>query len=112
MSTFHQNNQKISGNQYNIGGNAVFGEVPSTLQKLISEIENAAETNSISPETAARTKSCIKDAISETEKIEPNPETVIKKLNRAKALIEGVASAGGVIKVLIEVTEMVKKLFP
>ena len=111
MVTFNQNNQKISGNQYNIGGNSVIniGQMPNILQSIIPEIEKAQETGSISQETAIGVKNEVGNALAESKKSEPETKVVIKKLNDAKALIEGVASAGGLVKIIIESIEMVRK---
>lgn len=114
MATFNQNGQKISGNQYNIGGNSIIniGQVPNMLQSLIPEIENAQKIGSITQETATSVKNEVEQAIAESKKSEPNAKTVIEKLNGAKTLIEGLASAGGLVKTIIEAAEIVRKFIP
>lgn len=111
MTTFNQNGQKISGNQYNIGGNSIIniGQIPDILQFLIPEIENAKKIGSIPHETATSVKNEVEQAIIESKKPEPNTKTVIERLNGAKSLLEGLASAGGLVKMIIEVTEMVRR---
>jgi hypothetical protein len=111
MVTFNQNNQKISGNQYNIAGNAVIniGQIPNILQSIIPEIEKAQETGSISQETATDVKNEVENALAESKRSEPDTKTIIEKLNGAKALIEGVSSAGDLVKIIIESIEMVRK---
>lgn len=114
MTTFNQNGQKISGNQYNIGGNSIIniGQMSNMLQSLIPEIENAQKIGSITHETASSVKNEVEQAIVESRKPEPNTKTIIEKLNGAKALIEGFASAGGLVKIIIEAAEMVRRFIP
>ena len=114
MTTFNQRGQKINGNQYNIGGNSVIniGEVPNALQLLIQEIEHAEKNGSLTPETATGAKGEVQDAIAEAKKPEPNSKLIVGKLNGAKALIEGLASATGLVKVLVEAVDMVRRLIP
>jgi len=114
MTTFNQNGQRISGNQYNIGGDSIIniGQISNMLQLLIPEIENTEREGSITSETAANVKNEVERAIIESKKSDPNTKMIVEKLNGAKALIEGLASAGGLVKIIIEATEMVRKFIP
>lgn len=114
MTTFNQNGQRVSGNQYNIGGNSIVnvGQISGILQSLIPEIEDAQKIGSITHETATSVKNEVEQAIAESKKPEPNTKKVIEKLNGAKMLIEGLASAGGLVKLFVEAAEMVRKFIP
>lgn len=119
MTNFDQRNQQVSGNQhnYNIAGDFNFGtiqskfDIPTELHKLISEVGKATQSGALNPETAVDLEAKIKKAIVETQKPEPDPQAVIGHLDGAKALIEGMASAAGLVTVLAQAAEAIRRLF-
>lgn len=119
MTIFNQNNQKVQGTQNNIGGDLTINwgtiekksEVFGELIKIISLLNDAEQQGIINSQTAIKVKSEMNQAIDETKKSEPKSENIIEKINSAKSLIEGLASAGGLVKILIEATEVVKRFF-
>jgi ribosomal protein S20 len=117
MTTFDQRNQKVSGNQYNIAGDFNFdsiqnkSDISSELQKLIPEINKAAQNEVINPETAIDVEARVKKAVLEAQKQEPNPKTILDNLDKAKGLIESLTSATGLVSGLVKAINMVRRLF-
>ena len=119
MGTFNQNNQIVHGDQYNVSGNASinFGvikqksEVADELTKLLNVLDSLIQKGIISTEIASNAKVELQSAIAETQKSEPVSNKIIDKINNAKALIEGIASAGGLVKILVEAADIVRKFF-
>lgn len=119
MSTFNQNNQNIHGNQVNIGGDLIVSfnkimeksEIPTELIKIITALNEAQQKGIINAEIVSESKKQVEESINEIQKPNPNVKSVIENLNGAKNLIEGIASAGGLVKIFIEAAEMIRKFF-
>jgi hypothetical protein len=119
MTIFDQNNQNVHGNQYNVGGDIIIkfaevnekSELPFELSKVITVLREAETRGVIDAKTASESEKKVAESIDEIRKPEPNVRDVIEKLNGAKTLIEGLTSAGGLVKMLIEAAEMVRKFF-
>ncbi len=113
MSTFNQNNQKVYGNQYNVGGDLIVNpEVSRILDNLILEVKKSTENGNIPNAVATKMQTQIQDVVAEIKKPECNKMTILEKLNGAKSLIEGVASASGLIKILVETADFLQKTLP
>jgi hypothetical protein len=119
MTRFDQRNQNIGGNQINIGGDLLIdfreitqeSEIPLELMKVIAALSEAERKGIISAEMSTQLKRHVQESIGEAQKPNPNAKNIIENLNGAKTLIEGIASAGGLVKVLIEASEMVRRFF-
>jgi hypothetical protein len=116
MATFDQRGQKVNY-QYNAAGDINFGtvqsklEIVSELQKLQREIQRATEAGAVDADVAIDVESKIKKAILQTQKPESDKKTTLDYLNEAKALLEGVTSAAGLVTALTQAAEVVKRLF-
>jgi len=116
MATFDQRGQKVNY-QYNAAGDINFGTIQSKLeivpelQKLQREIQQAIEAGVIGEDVAIDVEAKMKKAILQAQKPEPDKRTTLDYLNEAKALLEGVASAAGLVTALTQAVEVVKRLF-
>jgi hypothetical protein len=88
MSVFDQRGQSVS-NQYNAAGDINFGD---------AEIATDAEYH-------------ITKAVQQAKKPEPDKKAILDHLATAKAAIEGVAAASGMITALVKAAEVVSKFF-
>jgi len=119
MTIFHQNNQSVHGSQYNIGGDFIVSfnevkeksEIPSELFKIIAALNEAEQKGVINAKISLESRKQVQESIDEIQKPNPNIKSVIEKLNGAKILVEGIASAGGLIKIFIEAAELIRKFF-
>lgn len=120
MPVFDQRGSKVN-KQVNIAGNVYgdinFGEIQdktdlvAELKKLLAEFSKAAQTENISDELSIDIEANIKKAIIQSEKPQPDKNIILKHLIEAKALIEGVSSAIGLITALSQAIEIVRRIF-
>jgi len=116
MTVFDQRGQHVNY-QYNAAGDINFGTVQNKvdlvgeLEKLKAEIGKAGAAQVIDAEVVTDAEYQITKAMQEAKKPEPKKETVLERINGAKALIEGVAAAGGMVAALIKAAELVQKFF-
>ena len=116
MATFDQRGQKVNY-QYNAAGNINFGsvqdkvDVSEELQKLLAEVRKAAEANVFGDEVAVDVEAKVKKAIIQSQKPESDKKTTIDYLNEAKALIEGITSASGLVAGIVQAIEMIRRVF-
>ena len=120
MPIFDQRGSKVN-KQFNIAGNVYgdinFGEVQdktdlvAELKKLLAEVSKAAQSGNINNELSIDVEANIKKAIVQTEKPQPDKNVVLKHLGEAKALIEGVTSAIGLVAALSQAIEIVRRIF-
>lgn len=117
MTTFDQRNQKVKGNQLNVGGDINFGAVNNVadlvieLERLILEISKAVEVSGLNAEVAADVEAKVKKAVIHAKKPKPNKSTILKHLSEAKALLDGVASSATLVSILLQASETAKRLF-
>jgi len=117
MTVFDQRYQKVNY-QYNAAGDINFNSVESTmdvvvqLEKLEVELARAIHAGLFDEDTATNAQYRLKKAVQQAKKPEPSKKTILQHLNEAKALIQGVASAAGLVTALIKAAEMVQKFFP
>lgn len=116
MSVFDQRDQKV-GTQYNAAGNMSFGNVQnrsdviSELEKLKTEVTNARDAEVINAEIATDVDYHITKAVQQASKPEPNKNTILEHITKAKDLIKGVAEAGGIVTALMKVAELIQNFF-
>lgn len=116
MAVFDQRGQMVTY-QYNANGNINFGavqnrmELVTELEKLKAEFDRAVQQNVFDVETAIETDAKLKLIIAEVHKPEPDKQTLLERINTAKALIDGVTAAGGMVTSLASATELVQKFF-
>jgi hypothetical protein len=116
MAVFDQRGQSVTY-QYNAAGDINFGtvqnrvELVAELEKLKAEFDHAVQQNVFDEETAIEAESKFKLAIAEAKKPEPNKQTLLDRINGAKALVEGVTAASGMITALVTAAQLVQKFF-
>lgn len=116
MAIFDQRGQHVNY-QYNAAGDINFGAVQNRidvigeLEKLQVELGKAIEAGVFEEETATDAKYRLDKAVQQAKKPEPDKKSIMDHLNEAKALIEGVAAAGGMVAALMQAAEVVQKFF-
>lgn len=116
MPVFDQRGQHVTY-QYNAAGNINFGTVQNQvdvldeLTKLQAELTKAIEADIFDEDTATDAEYQLKKAVQQAQKPEPEKKTVLEHLQEAKALIEGVAAAAGLVTALSQAAAMVQKFF-
>ena len=116
MTIFDQRGQHVTY-QYNAAGNINFGAVQNPvdltaeLEKLLAEMQKASQAGAIDEETATDAEYQLKKAVQQAKKPEPDKKTILQHLTDAKAAIEGVAAAAGMVGALVKAAELVQKFF-
>lgn len=116
MSIFDQRGQNVNY-QYNAAGDINIGGVQNQaglikeLSKLGAEMEKAMSAGAIDEDIAVDAEYQLKKAIQHAKEPAADKGKIIEHLNEAKALIEGVASAAGLVTALVKAVEMVQKFF-
>src|SRR5512142_1468430 len=112
MAQFDMRDQRVNS-QYIAGRDMHFGAV-QTPADLIAELEQpkaqfaqAKDTGVISEETAIEAEYQVTKAIQQTKKPQPDKKTILDHLNAAKALIEDVTAASGLVTALVGAIEVV-----
>ena len=116
MTQFDQRGQQVT-NQYNAGRDMNFGAVQNRVD-LVTELEHlkeqftqARKVGMLREETATDAEYQVTKAIQQANKPEPEKKTILNHLNIAKALIEDIAAASGLLTALVSAVEVVQKLF-
>lgn len=115
-TTFDQRGQTVTY-QYNAAGDINFGAVQNRmdlvgeLEKLRSELTKAVDAEAIDGEIVSDARYQIEKAVIQAKKPEPDKKTIIDRLNDAKALLQGVTAAAGMVEALMKATELAQKLF-
>ena len=79
------------------------------LEELVQEIRTMTTKKYLAPDVAKKMEHELQEAIAESKKAEPDSRLIVGKLNGAKTLIEGVASASGLLTDFAETTTKVKR---
>ena len=116
MAQFDMRGQNVS-NQYNAGRDINFGAVQNSveliaqLEKLKEELTKARQAGIIDKKKAADAEYQITKAAQAAEEPKPEKKTILDHLNMAKAFIEDIAAASGVVTALVSAVQVVQKLF-
>lgn len=116
MPTFDQRGQKVNY-QYNIAGNLNFGsatnsaEVIRELKNLIQEVNTATSAGVIDSDKSIDVEANLKKAVILAEKPQPDKQGILEYINSAKAILEGLVSATGLINGFMQAIEMIKRVF-
>ena len=116
MPVFDQRGQQVSY-QYNAAGDINLGAVQNKidligqLEQLQAELDKAIQANVFDEETATDAGYRLKKAVQQAKKPEPDQKSILDHLTEAKALIEGVAAAGGLVTALVQAAEVVRNFF-
>ncbi len=118
MAKFDQRNQQVV-NQINAEkiGVVNFGTVQSKaelvteLRNLLSEVNKANQSGNIKEDVSIDVESHIRKAVVEIEKPEPKKNPIIEHLEGAKSLLDGIASATGLVSALMQAMKIAGTLF-
>jgi len=117
MPIFDQRGQHVNY-QYNAAGDINFGAVQNRmdlvtqLEALRVELDRAVAQGVFQDEeVAVETEGSLKKALIQAKKPEPDKKKLIDHLQGAKALLEGVTAAAGLVGALATATALVQKLF-
>lgn len=116
MSIFDQRGQKVNY-QYNIAGNLNFGSATNSndavqeLKKLLEEVNKATTKGVIDAEVSIDVEANIKKAVILAEKPQPDKQGILEHIQGAKTLIDGLASATGLIGGFMQAIEMIQRVF-
>ena len=118
MAKFNQLKQQVVNqvnaqtvNVVNFGSVQNKEELIVELQKLLTEVNKATKAGIIQEDVSVDIESHIKKAVIEAEKPEPKKESILDHIDGAKSLLEGIASAAGLVTALIQAAKIVGNLF-
>ncbi|MDH3256845.1 MAG: hypothetical protein OEM27_04455 [Nitrospinota bacterium] len=83
-------------------------ECGHALEELVQEIRKMTAKNHLASDVAAKMEHELQEAIAEAKKDPQDLKLILEKLNGAKALVEGVASASGLLPNIAETITLVK----
>jgi hypothetical protein len=116
VAQFDMRGQRVT-NQCNAGRDMNFGAVQTPvdllaeLEKLNEQFTQAKEAGVLSEETATDTQYQVTKAIQQARKPDPDKKTIVDHLTTAKALLENITAASGLVTALVGAVEVVQKLF-
>ena len=82
------------------------------IEELAQEIRKMTTRDHLASNVVAKIEIELQAAIAESKKDLPDSKLIIGKLNRAKRLIEGVASASGLLNNFSETKTLIKRYLP
>lgn len=116
MTTFNQEGQNVI-NQYNAGGDINFAsgqnaqDLVAVLEQLKRQLAQASKDGIINEETSTDAEYQLTKALQQAKKPQPDKKTILNYLNTAKELVEGIATTGGLVAALVNITELVRRIF-
>ena len=116
MAQFDMRGQRVT-NQYNAGRDMNFGAVQTPddlitlLVQLNGQVTQAQEAGVLTEETATDAQYQVTKAIQQARKPDPDKKTIVDHLTTAKALLENITAASGLVTALVGAVEVVQKLF-
>lgn len=116
MTVFDQRDQKVTY-QYNAAGNINIGDVQNRedlveeLGKLRDEIEKAKLAGVIIDDIAIDAEYYVQKAIQAAKKPEPDKNSFMDHLGKAKELLGDVTAAAGLVTALLKAAEVAQRLF-
>jgi len=116
MAQFDMRGQRVT-NQYNAGRDMNFGAVQTPLdliaelEKLNEQFTRAKEADVLSEETSTDAQYQVTKAIQQARKPDPDKKTIVDHLTTAKALLDNITAASGLVTALVGAVEVVQKLF-
>ena len=116
MANFDMRGQHVT-NQYNAGRDMNFGTVKTpvdlvaTLEKFNEQLLQARDSGQLGEEAAIDTQYQVTKAIQQAKKPVPDKKTIVDHLTTAKALLENIAAASGLVTALVGAIQVVQRLF-
>ena len=116
MAQFDMRGQRVT-KQYNAGRDINFGAVQTSvdliaqLEQLNGQVAKAQEVGILTEETATDAQYQVTKAIQQVKKPDPDKKTIVDHLTTAKALLDNIAAASGLVTALVGAVAVVQKLF-
>ena len=116
MAQFDMRGQRVT-KQYNAGRDINFGAVQTSvdliaqLEQLNGQVAKAQEVGILTEETATDAQYQVTKAIQQVRKPDPDKKTLVDHLTTAKALLENITAASGLVTALVGAVAVVQKLF-
>ncbi len=116
MAQFDMRGQRVT-KQYNAGRDINFGAVQTSvdliaqLEQLNGQVAKAQEVGILTEETATDAQYQVTKAIQQVKKPDPDKKTLVDHLTTAKALLENITAASGLVTALVGAVAVVQKLF-
>lgn len=116
MSTFNQQNQKVTGNQYNAAGDINVStsgsqsNVTGELNSLVSELDDLVSSGALTRKEAIDIRAKLEKAALEAEEPVPDKKGILQNLGEAKQLVSSFASAVGLVSSIAKAVELVTKI--
>jgi len=116
VAQFDMRGQRVT-NQYNAGRDMNFGAIQTpvdliaALEQLNGQITQEQEVGVLSEETTTDTQYQVTKAIQQVRSPDPDKKTIVDHLTTAKALLENITAASGLVTALVGAVEVVQKLF-
>lgn len=116
MTVFDQRGQKVTY-QFNSAGDINFNtakdktQLIAELNKFKDEIKKAIEAKAIEEDIALDVEYKIAKATQQVQKAEPDKKNILDYLQEAKAIIENVTAASGMVIALTQAIQVVQRLF-
>jgi hypothetical protein len=116
VSIFDQRNQHV-GYQYNAAGDININaaqtkdELAAELDKLRIEIGRAREAKAVDSDVAVEADYHLLQASKEAKKDEPDKESFLDHVGKAKALLDDAAAAAGLATALMKAAEVAQQIF-
>lgn len=100
-------------NNYNnqVGGEQKAEDIVRLLEALKQQLAMARQQGNLDVEASTDAEEMVSKALQQTKKPQPDKQKLLKYLDNAKGFLEDVAAAGGVVASLVNVAEMVRRLF-
>jgi hypothetical protein len=116
VAQFDMRGQRVT-NQYNAGRDINFGAIQTpvdllaALEQFNEQVTQAQEAGVLSEEIATDAQYQVTKAIQQARKPTPDKKTIVDHLTTAKALLDNIAAASGLVTALVGAVEVVQKLF-
>ena len=129
MSIFDQRGQQNSGNQNNTAGNTTIGtqntaqrdinigtlrskvDLITELEKIQAQLKKAKSDKVIDAKIVTEANHQLEQAADQANSTAPEKHVILEHMNKAKELIQSIASAAGIVSTLVKLAEQVPHLF-
>lgn len=114
--TFNQQGQHVTtqynaGRDINLGGKQTSEDITTLLEALKQQIVQAREQGILDEDASTDAEYRIIKAQQQAKKPKPDKKSILDYLKSAQKVVEGVASAGGLVAAIVQVVETAQKVF-
>lgn len=104
------NSQYIAGEDINVGAVQTADDVVSILEHLQASLALATKDGDADNEAVIDADANLRKAVAQAKKPQPDKNSIIERLNQAKAALEGVATGAKVVSAIAAAVPAVQKL--